>query len=164
MEIFSTIRKEDLSHQILRIKIRTETKLNTHNKTKVTNQELKNKNFLLAIVVVFLSLTYSCSNSVILDSNKEFEDKSWNVDDVFETAFDISDTINNYNFFITLRNTDEYPYQNLFVFLTTSFPNGKTKLDTINCPLANRQGKWLGKGFGGVMTIASYIWLESDFH
>lgn len=116
----------------------------------MTNQELKNKNFLLAIVVVFLSLTYSCSNSVILDSNKEFEDKSWNVDDVFETAFDISDTINNYNFFITLRNTDEYPYQNLFVFLTTSFPNGKTKLDTINCPLANRQGKWLGKGFGGV--------------
>lgn len=116
----------------------------------MTNPELKNKNFLLAIVVVFLSLTYSCSNSVILDSNKEFEDKSWNVDDVFETAFDISDTINNYNFFITLRNTDEYPYQNLFVFLTTSFPNGKTKLDTINCPLANRQGKWLGKGFGGV--------------
>lgn len=93
---------------------------------------------------------WSCSNSVILDDNTEFENKVWNINETFETSFDISDTINNYNFFVTLRNTDEYPYQNVFVFLTTSFPNGKTKLDTINCPLANRQGKWLGKGFGGV--------------
>jgi gliding motility-associated lipoprotein GldH len=80
----------------------------------------------------------------------EFKDKQWNVDEVFESSFDISDTVNNYNFFISLRNTDDYPYQNIFVFLTTTFPNGKTSLDTINCPLANRQGKWLGKGFGGV--------------
>lgn len=68
----------------------------------------------------------------------------------FESTFDISDTVNNYNFFLTVRNTDDYAYQNLFVFLKTTFPNGKSKLDTINCPLANMQGKWLGKGFGGI--------------
>ena len=116
----------------------------------MTIQELKNKSLLFAIILGLTMLAYSCSNTVILDSNKEFVYERWSVDDVFETTFDISDTINNYNFFITIRNSDEYPYQNVFVFLTTSFPNGKTKLDTINCPLANRQGKWLGKGFGGV--------------
>ena len=36
------------------------------------------------------------------------------------------------------------------MFLTTVFPNGKTTRDTINCPLADYRGKWLGKGFGGV--------------
>ena len=35
-------------------------------------------------------------------------------------------------------------------FLTTVFPDGNSLRDTIDCPLADYQGKWLGKGFGGV--------------
>lgn len=111
---------------------------------------LKNKPHLLILVSGFLLSLFSCSENVLVDTNTEFEDKSWNLNDAFVTKFDVQDTVNNYNFFVTLRNTEDYPYQNLFVFLTTTFPNGKTKLDTINCPLANMQGKWLGKGFGGV--------------
>lgn len=113
-------------------------------------QEPRN-NIIKSILFVFLiPLFWSCGNEVIIDQNREFENEYWNVSEVFETQFDISDTINNYNFFLTLRNTDDYSYQNLFVFLKTTFPNGKSKLDTINCPLANRQGKWLGKGFAGI--------------
>jgi len=113
-------------------------------------QKLKNNPFLLLLLIGFLLSLSSCSENVLIDTNTEFENKSWDQNEPFITEFDVLDTVNNYNFFITLRNTDEYPYQNLFVFLTTTFPNGKTKLDTINCPLANMQGKWLGKGFGGV--------------
>lgn len=104
----------------------------------------------LWLLLFILPLFSACGNEVLIDTNIEFEKKSWEVKNTFKSSFEVSDTINNYNFFITLRNTDEYAYQNLFVFLKTEFPNGKTKLDTINCPLANRQGKWLGKGFGGV--------------
>lgn len=111
---------------------------------------LKNKTTLFLLIGGFLLSLNSCSDDVLIDKNIEFESESWNVSEPFVTKFDVQDTINNYNFFVTLRNTEDYPYQNLFVFLTTSFPNGKTKLDTINCPLANMQGKWLGKGFGGV--------------
>ena len=104
--------------------------------------------FIASLLLVFV--LSSCGNEVLIDRNVEFESKQWNAGDFFVTDFVAQDTINNYNFFVTLRNTDEYPYQNLFVFLKTSFPNGKTKLDTINCPLADPRGKWLGKGFSGV--------------
>lgn len=113
-------------------------------------QKLKNNPVLLLLLIGFLLSLSSCSENVLIDTNTEFENKSWNQNDAFVTKFDVLDTVNNYNFFITLRNTEDYPYQNLFVFLTTTFPNGKTKRDTINCPLANMQGKWLGKGFGGI--------------
>ena len=68
----------------------------------------------------------------------------------FAFRFSTEDTVANYNFFVTLRNTDDYPYQNLYVFLKTEFPNEKSKLDTIYCPMADARGKWLGKGFSGV--------------
>lgn len=114
------------------------------------HQKRKINRINIVLFLFIIPLFWSCGNDVLIDKNIEFEKESWNVNDKFETTFDISDTINNYNFFLTLRNTDDYSYQNLFVFLKTTFPNGKTKLDTINCPLANIQGKWLGKGFGGI--------------
>ena len=116
----------------------------------IIRQELKNRSFKLSLFLLLIPFFWSCGNEVLIDQNIEFEKESWKVSEKFESTFDISDTVNNYNFFLTVRNTDDYAYQNLFVFLKTTFPNGKSKLDTINCPLANMQGKWLGKGFGGI--------------
>lgn len=99
-------------------------------------------------MIAFIST--ACGNEVLIDRNVEFKEEFWRIDDKFYTSFTTEDTISNYNFFVTLRNTDSYKYQNLFVFLKTEFPNGKSKLDTINCPLADPRGKWLGKGFSGV--------------
>lgn len=111
----------------------------------------KINSFRRIIIVLFISpLFWSCGNEVLVDHTIEFSKKTWEVQNEFNTKFEVVDTVSNYNFFVTLRNTDDYPYQNLFVFLTTTFPNGKSKLDTINCPLADPRGKWLGKGFGGV--------------
>lgn len=110
----------------------------------------RNKSKSGLILLFAAALLLSCGNEILVDANTEFEMESWNVKQSFSTKFDVNDTVNDYNFFITLRNTDEYPYQNLFVFLNTEFPNGKHKIDTINCPLASPQGKWLGKGFAGI--------------
>ena len=109
------------------------------------------KNRLHAVLIFIISLLFiSCGNEVLVDKSNEFEEGYWEVKNTFATQFDVIDTVNNYNFFVTLRNTNDYPYQNLYVFLKTDFPNGKQKIDTINCPLANLQGNWLGKGFAGV--------------
>jgi gliding motility-associated lipoprotein GldH len=117
---------------------------------EVINHAQKNRGYNSILLLLIVPLFWACGNEVLVDKNIVFDTKYWDMNTPFETAFEVTDTINNYNFFVTLRNTDEYAYQNLFVFLNTKFPNGKNKLDTINCPLANMQGKWLGKGFGGV--------------
>jgi len=109
----------------------------------------KTKNSCLLVFIVALFLV-SCGNNVLIDDDVAYEQSYWPVSDKYILEFEQPDTVSNYNFFITLRNTDDYPYRNIYVFLTTVFPNGKTTRDTIDCPLANYQGKWLGKGFGGV--------------
>jgi gliding motility-associated lipoprotein GldH len=114
-------------------------------KLKIKNSRLTK--FTLLLVIPFF---WACGNEVLVDQSLEFETKNWDVATPFSTQFEVIDTVSNFNFFVTLRNTDEYPYQNMFVFLKTTFPNGKSKLDTINCPLADAKGKWMGKGFSGV--------------
>ena len=109
----------------------------------------KTKNSFLTALIVALFLV-SCGNEVLVDNDLAYEHSYWPVSEKYMLNFEQADTVSNYNFFITLRNTDDYPFRNIYVFLTTIFPNGKTTHDTINCPLANYQGKWLGKGFGGV--------------
>lgn len=101
-------------------------------------------------MLIIASSALACGTDILIDRNVEFKEEAWPIEDKFYTTFTAEDTVSNYNFFVTLRNTDDYQYQNLFVFLKTEFPNGKSKLDTINCPLADPHGKWMGKGFGGV--------------
>ena len=43
------------------------------------------------------------------------------------------------------------PYSNLFVFLTYRFPNGKSRVDTVECTLADERGRWRGSGFGDLV-------------
>lgn len=107
------------------------------------------RNSYLAVFLVAIFLI-SCGNEVFVDNDVNYEDSSWDAKDKYVLSFEQTDTVSNYNFFITLRNTEDYPYRNIYVFLTTVFPDGKSHRDTIDCPLANYQGKWLGKGFGGV--------------
>ncbi|RLD40915.1 MAG: gliding motility lipoprotein GldH, partial [Bacteroidetes bacterium] len=49
-----------------------------------------------------------------------------------------------------IRNSTDYRYSNLYVFLITKFPNNNLTKDTIECILADREGRWLGKGWGAV--------------
>jgi gliding motility-associated lipoprotein GldH len=60
----------------------------------------------------------------------------------------IKDTLTFNNIYINVRNTTDYSNCNLFLFITATAPSGATKIDTVECYLADDQGKWLGRGFG----------------
>jgi gliding motility-associated lipoprotein GldH len=62
--------------------------------------------------------------------------------------FNITDTVSFHDFFINVRNGEEYPYSNVYLFMEMEFPNAKRSIDTINCYLADPTGKWLGTGIG----------------
>ena len=52
-----------------------------------------------------------------------------------------------------VRHADAYPYSNLYLFLTTKYPDGKVTLDTLECILANQKGEWMGNGAGDIFDI-----------
>jgi gliding motility-associated lipoprotein GldH len=49
-----------------------------------------------------------------------------------------------------VRNADGYPYGNLYLFVHSTFPDGRKITDTLECTLADANGKWLGDGAGDI--------------
>ena len=75
----------------------------------------------------------------------------------------ISDTLSKYDCFLDLRHLSEYPYQNFWVFLTTTAPNNVIFKDTIELRLADLNGKWLGKTASGNI-ITHHILFQRNMH
>jgi len=98
---------------------------------------------------VFLFLLSSCDVRRVFEENKKIESGIWNIQDTITFEVDLQDTITPLNFYINVRNAGMYPYSNLFMFVTTTFPNGKTIRDTVECILADKKG-WLGSGLGDI--------------
>lgn len=104
------------------------------------------------LVICSLLLTLSLSScrdeSVVFEQNVEIADARWAVSDRAVLTVDVNDTVSQHNFLINVRNTEAYPYRNLYLFLKTTFPNGKSSRDTIGLYLADPSGRWLGSGSG----------------
>lgn len=105
------------------------------------------KNFLILSFIIALS---SCDTTVVFEENKSIEGMTWKVNDPARFEFEMRDTINLYNFYLNLRNGENYPYNNIFFFVEMEFPNGKKSVDTVECFVADPSGKWIGKGSGSI--------------
>lgn len=106
---------------------------------------LNNKLIILLIAALTMA---SCDRNGVYEDNINTSNKIWATADVAKFVAPINDTVSYNNIFINIRNTTDYPNCNLFLFVATTSPSGATRIDTIECFLADDQGKWLGKGFG----------------
>lgn len=105
---------------------------------------IKYAGFVTVFFLVSCNFNYTYNNNVDITNGKWFKDEAAVFDVLIEDSLAVQD------FYLTLRNDSEYRYSNLFVFLTTRFPNGNLTRDTIEIVLADKSGKWLGKGWGNV--------------
>lgn len=103
---------------------------------------------LTLLLLLSIWLGACADESVVFEQNVEIADARWAVTEKAVLSVEVKDTVSQHNFLINVRNTEEYPYRNLYVFLKTTFPNGKTSRDTIGLYLADASGRWLGSGSG----------------
>ena len=99
---------------------------------------------------LILSLAACRDENVLYEENLPIENAVWKSDNMASFVFDIEDTLGYYDVVINLRNTETYPYSNIFLFADIIFPNGKKHLDTLNAELADPSGKWYGTGIGDI--------------
>ncbi|NVO19684.1 MAG: gliding motility lipoprotein GldH [Bacteroidetes bacterium] len=92
----------------------------------------------------------SCNNSVYYEDIKHINNSKWSSKDTLFFHFTITDTIQPYDFGVSVRNTTSYDYQNLYLFITATYPGGNWSRDTAECILAASDGKWYGKGMGKI--------------
>lgn len=98
-------------------------------------------------------LFFSCDNNKVFEEYAELQNGTWYREDPVDFSFDVLDTINAHNIYINIRNSGEYPYSNLYLFVTIKGPDGSSTIDTVNCQLADNRGKWKGKGIGDLWDL-----------
>jgi len=85
------------------------------------------------------------------------------MDNTLVYEFTITDSLQYYNFYIDVRNTADYPYQNLCLFFTTQFPDSTVFTDTLTYPICDAHGRWFGKGSGRIRENRIALWKKVRF-
>ena len=102
-----------------------------------------------ALAFTFLGFAFmSCDNNRYYEHNEMIANNIWFYDDAKIFEVEIEDSLQSFNFYINVRNTIDYEFANLYFFIKSEFPDGESAQDTIECQLADYQGKWLGDGRG----------------
>ena len=103
---------------------------------------IKNSAILLLVVFIF----FSCDKKRVFDEYKSVG-SAWHKDSIVTFNLPELDSTKQYNLFVTLRDNDNYKYNNLFLIVAIEMQNGFTKVDTLEYQMSNPDGTLLGDGF-----------------
>ena len=120
---------------------------------------MKSKLFWAIFVSIF---TVACNQNEVFIQYNSIAPEGWNKNVICSFDIPISDTTANYNLYVNIRNRGEYPYQNLWLFLTKTSPDMLVVSDSIECYLADKRGKWLGTGVSSIFEMP--VLYEKNLH
>ncbi|AXT51804.1 gliding motility lipoprotein GldH [Aquimarina sp. BL5] len=112
----------------------------------------------LTLLFLLISIV-SCDDTRVFDEYKTVSD-SWEKDEKISFALPELDSLQGYNLFINVRNTNDYKFSNLFLISEMEFPNGKIVTDTLEYEMAKPNGEWLGVGFTDLKE--SKLWYKEN--
>jgi gliding motility-associated lipoprotein GldH len=76
----------------------------------------------------------------------------WRNSEIKTFEFYISDTTVQYNWLLLMQHTYNYDFSNIWLNITTTFPNGKYASVKQEIPLAFSDGRWMGRSVNGITT------------
>ena len=112
-------------------------------------EKLKYQLLSIGLISILILLLVSCTSNTVFEENKQIKE-NWLKNDTLIFKVEIIDLSLQYNFYVNIRNSTNYGFSNFYFFMNSVFPDGSLRRDTIECILANLEGKWFGKGFGGI--------------
>jgi gliding motility-associated lipoprotein GldH len=102
-----------------------------------------------AILILVVILFFSCDKKRVYDEYKSVG-SAWHKDSIVTFNLPELDSTKRYNLFVTLRDNNNYPFNNLFLIVGIEMPNGFTKVDTLEYQMANPDGSLMGDGFSDI--------------
>jgi gliding motility-associated lipoprotein GldH len=107
-------------------------------------------NGLIMILLSLIVISSACNSPVVFTDSAVMPDNTWRLSFVPDFTAQITDTINASDVFFTIRTGSDYPFRNIWLFVTVTSPDGKRITDTLDYDLADDKGDWYGKGFGDI--------------
>ncbi len=105
------------------------------------------------IAIIFIATaTISCTRPDVFNDYRSMCDHDWQKDSMAVFRADIQDTTVVCDIFFQVRNENDYPYSNLWLFVEAVAPNGDAVTDTVECTLAAPDGRWIGQGWGSLFS------------
>lgn len=115
--------------------------------------EMKKSGLQSLAALGLLIFVFACNKGAVFNEYKTIPRALWDKDSLVEFQIPVTDTLQNHDLYIDVRNDINYKYSNLWLFIEIIQPGDSTAVtDTFEITLADPTGKWLGHGFGGVKT------------
>ncbi|MBK8562024.1 MAG: gliding motility lipoprotein GldH [Saprospiraceae bacterium] len=108
-------------------------------------------------------LLTACNNDLIFDESKDIPNATWSYDAPVGFDFEVQDTTKAYQVLLEVAHAGDFGYQNCYVQITTRFPNGEEKKQTVSLELAAQSGIWNGECSGNECTIEILLQAKAKF-
>jgi len=108
--------------------------------------------YIISIVCMWsvLFLLNGCQRDCLFVDSFSFDKAKWNYNQPVIWEVDVEDTINTHHLSLFMRNNLEYPYSNIYFFTSIIYNDSVFLSDTSQYLIADKYGRWLGRGFGGL--------------
>ena len=102
----------------------------------------------ITFFLLILFFATACGHRNVFLQYHSIPSEGWHKDSIqtFDIEIDNADLF--YNVYINVRHGPNYPFQNLWLFISETAPDGTFAKDTIELFLADHRGRWLGSGSG----------------
>ncbi|MDR3095063.1 MAG: gliding motility lipoprotein GldH [Bacteroidales bacterium] len=98
------------------------------------------------IVVAFMLV--ACDRQKIYENDFRIPETGWKQSEMASFEVNVTDTASLCNVYINVRNTSQYKWMELWLFVNVRTPSGIQQRDTVKIGIADERGKWLGNGLG----------------
>lgn len=103
------------------------------------------RNILTTIAITTLLLV-SCRKAGIYNQCADTDENGWHMDSAVVFHPVMKDTLHKFNMIVTVRHSASYPYQNFWMFVRITSPDGMVAREPLECYLADNTGRFLGSG------------------
>ncbi len=106
----------------------------------------------LILLLIPLSLfIFSCGKTSLYNKSIQFENNEWKQKTRPTFVVYIPDTVNTYDFTLTIRTTTDYKFNNIWLFLNTKTPSNQEVREPYEIKTTFPNGAWVGKKTGTIV-------------
>lgn len=116
---------------------------------------MRSKLFIGIFIIVFTFLA-SCNEGEVYYRFHPVKNNNWSKQTTFDFLLDSLsvDPDKRYDVMLGIVNSNQYPYQNIWLLVQQNMTDTTFVSDTIEIKLADAHGKWFGKGSAGLYQLS----------